>query len=189
MKTSVPSFLRYSLSSVACFAAFAALVSSCSAESVAPAVAPVGAPAGAPVMAPPARGPALDVAVALAQAVLASCSASAGVPSTIAVTDVAGKPKVVLVPDGKNFSQTAIKKAATSAAFKATTYDLERQEKTDAALAAKLKANPDFVAHGGARPLLVNGELVGAVGLSGADHDKGDVCVAEAIAKVQSRLK
>lgn len=185
MKTSV----RSSLLSVTCFAALAALVSACAAQSVAPAVATTVASTGAPVMAPPARGPALDVAVALAQGVLDSCSAAAGVPSTIAVTDAAGKPKAVLVPDGKSFSQTAIKKAATAAAFKATTYDLERQEKTDAVLAAKLKANPDFVAHGGARPLFVNGELIGAVGLSGADHDKGDVCVAAAVAKVQSRLK
>jgi uncharacterized protein GlcG (DUF336 family) len=140
---------------------------------------------------PPARGPALDVALEAAQIALATCTAN-GYKTGVVVVDSAGILKVVLAADGA--SQRAVD-SATGKAFTVITYKsassvVAKQAEADKDLAARLAADPKQRARAGALPLLVSGELIGAIGVGGAPGgEKDEVCASAGIDKVRDRLK
>jgi uncharacterized protein GlcG (DUF336 family) len=140
---------------------------------------------------PPARGPALDVALEAAQTALATCTAN-GYKTGVVVVDSAGILKVVLAADGA--SQRAVD-SATGKSFTVITYKtassaVAKQAEADKDLAARLTADPKQRARAGALPLLVSGELIGAIGVGGAPGgEKDEVCAQAGIDKVKDRLK
>lgn len=112
-----------------------------------------------------------EAAVGLVQRAVAH-----GGPLSVAVVDAAG----ILLAFGRTdgapaFSADfALAKARTSAAFRRPTADMESLLDGRHAFAAGFIANGDwFVGRGGA-PILVDGECVGAVGVSGNDAEVED---------------
>lgn len=98
-----------------------------------------------------------------------------GAPLAVAVVDAAGTLLAFERSDGAPaFSaRFAVSKAVTAAAFGRPTGDMEAMfEGRHAFAAGFLQQGPWFVARGGA-PILVDGECVGAVGISGnsAEHE------------------
>ena len=151
------------------------------------------APAAAPpAPRPPARAPATDVAVEMAQTAIRTCLAK-GFKVGASVVDADGAVRVLLVGDGgvSLLGDIATRKAAASAIFKDTTTHIAQQMKTDEALAARIKAEPNrFFTFAGGVPLVVGGEVIGALGVGGApDSLQDELCAMAAIAAVQSRLK
>jgi uncharacterized protein GlcG (DUF336 family) len=140
---------------------------------------------------PPARGPALDLALEAAQVALATCTAN-GYKTGVVVVDSAGILKVVLAADGA--SQRAVDSATgktfTVITFKTPSSVIAKQVEADKELAARLAADPKQRPRAGAIPLLVNGEVIGAIGVGGAPGgEKDEVCAAAGIEKVRNRLQ
>jgi len=145
------------------------------------------APATPPLPPPPARAPAAAAAVDLAQTAIAACAAN-GYKVTAVVLNAAGAERVMIVGDGAADITGAIgaRKAFTAITFKAPSGAVGDRAKTDPALAAQIKADPRLITWAGGEPLMVKGELIGALGVSGAPGgDKDDACAAAAISKVK----
>jgi uncharacterized protein GlcG (DUF336 family) len=116
-----------------------------------------------------------------AAAELVARAVAEGVPLSIAVVDPAGELLVFHRTDGAPaFSaRFAIAKARTSAAFGRPTADMEAMFDGRPAFAAGfLPQGPWFVSRGGA-PILVDGECVGAVGVSGNSAEHEDALARE----------
>jgi glc operon protein GlcG len=112
---------------------------------------------------------------AAAAAELVERAVSTGEPLSVAVVDPGGELLAFRRMDGAPaFSaRFAIAKARTAAAFARPTADMELLfEGRDAFATGFLPLGPWFVGKGGA-PFLVEGECVGAIGLSGntAEHE------------------
>jgi uncharacterized protein GlcG (DUF336 family) len=75
--------------------------------------------------------------------------------------------------------------------YKMTSGEVAEKAKTDAALAAEIKANPLIeTARQGAVPLMAGSDLVGVFAVSGAPGgDKDEVCVRAGMAKIADRIK
>ena len=157
--------------------------------SQAQAPAPPARPAGPPP--PPARGPAMALAVEAAQTAIATCTAN-GYKVGAVVVDSAGETRLVMVSDGASSmtAQFATRKAYTANAMKEPSAVVGEQVKTDKALADRIAADPKMITWAGAQPLVVGGEVIGALGVGGAPGgDKDDVCTSAAIARIKDRLK
>jgi uncharacterized protein GlcG (DUF336 family) len=104
-----------------------------------------------------------------------------GVPVAIVVADAAGEVKVQVTQDGAgSMSVIAAKnKAYTSAMSRATTANFRDFITSDQALADTIPRLPGMLALGGGVPIMLDGVLVGAIGVSGG-HYSQDTEVAEA---------
>ncbi len=139
---------------------------------------------------PAVRSPALDVALEAARAAIESCT-ERNQKAAVSVVDSAGVLRVLLATDGASprgvSSSTA--KAVTALHFKAPTSLLAERVKTDRELADRIAANAAYNARAGGIPLLVQGEVIGAVGVGGARGSEVDeACGLVGIEKVQARL-
>jgi uncharacterized protein GlcG (DUF336 family) len=72
-----------------------------------------------------------------------------------------------------------------------TSGEVAAKAKTDAALAAAIKANPLIeTARQGAIPITAGGQMVGIFAVSGAPGgDKDEVCARAGLEKIQSQVK
>ena len=152
-----------------------------------------GAPAGGPPRAPPkaARGPSLDLSLEAAQTAIATCKTN-GYTVASSVIDSAGVLKVLVASDGAamNPVTSSTRKAEAALKYKKPTSDIENDVKTDAALAAAITADQTMMARAGALPLVVNGEVIGAIGVGGAPGgDKDQACAKAGLDKIASRLQ
>ena len=170
-----------------------ALPSATPAPALVLAQAPLPALAAAPVPAPApaARGPSLKLALEAAQKALDPCK---GLDQKVGVTvvDSAGILKVVLATDGASTRGVAssTNKALTSLAFTASTSELGDKIKSDAALAEKVAANPNYNTHAGGLLLKVGDDVIGAIGVGGAKgSEKDEACALAGLNKVKRRLK
>lgn len=148
-----------------------------------------GAPVPAPKPRTPARGPSLDLALEAARVAVASC---AGKPIGVAVVDKTGQAKLVYIPDGSvtDNSATALRKADTALLIGAPSNQLYARATADKALAAKVLNNPSYIIWGGGLPIIVNGEVIGAIGVSGGGPEGiDDGCAKAALNAIQDRLK
>jgi uncharacterized protein GlcG (DUF336 family) len=153
---------------------------------------PPGSGPGGPPMMPhsSARAPAIALAVEAAQAIAAGCKQYASLG--IAVVNAAGEPVLMYLPDGSEPSHgyTAIRKAYTAAKLKTDTTALVEKAQKDSDFAATIKADPNLMAFHGGLLLQVGGEVIGAIGVSGAEpggHD--DECGTIGLNKIKDRLK
>ncbi|HEX4096740.1 MAG TPA: heme-binding protein [Caulobacteraceae bacterium] len=149
------------------------------------------APAGPPrPPGPPARGPSAAVAVELAQDAIAACAAN-GYKVTAVVLNSAGMQRVQISSDGAPdmTGPVGLRKAFTVITFGQPSGAVGDKAKTDAALADRLKSDPKLIGWAGGEPLTAGGQVIGALGVSGAPGgDKDDACANAAIAKVGGRL-
>ncbi|MGV9711027.1 GlcG/HbpS family heme-binding protein [Gordonia sp. NPDC003424] len=119
----------------------------------------------------------------LIQAAVAAASEH-GKPMSIAVTDTAGNLQGFLRMDGAPLLslQLAQDKAWTASSFGISTDQWHEFIKSDPPLAAGIPTVPRLVTFGGGYPIHIDGDLVGALGISGG-HYTDDMTVAEAAIK------
>ncbi len=154
----------------------------------------LAAPLAAQGSAPPPRGPGqkLDAAVALAQAAIATCRAT-GDHVAVLVVDSGNVAVALLADDGSvTLAQTlAPRKTALVLRYKAPSAVTAERAKTDAALAAEIKADPKTgFALPGALPLMLGDQLIGAIAVSGGSSPESDEgCAKAAVAKAGDKLR
>ena len=149
--------------------------------------APAGPPRPPGPPAPPAKGPSSAASVELIRAAIAACAAN-GYKVTGVVVNSAGVLRAQISSDGAPDMTGAIglRKAFTAITFKEPSGAVGDKAKTDQALADRIKNDPRLITWAGAEPLMVGGEMIGALGVSGAPGgDKDDACATAAIAKVK----
>ena len=141
-------------------------------DGIFPAHPPPRAPAPMPHTA--ARAPSIELALQAARTIAHGCRKF---PLGIAVVNAKGVPILVYIPDGSDPSHayTAIRKAYTAITFRVDTSQLVTKGQRDAAFAAKVRADPNLMAFSGGLLLKVGDEIIGAIGVSGAEpggHDE-----------------
>lgn len=140
---------------------------------------------------PRAKGTAAALAVEAAQSALADCMSKTYKVAALAV-DSAGVPVAMMSQDGAaaRTQDIAKSKIATVMKYKVASGVIVERAKTDTALADALKADPAIgQARQGAVPIMVKGEMIGAMAVSGTPGgDKDEACVMTGLAKVQARL-
>lgn len=150
---------------------------------------PAAAAAAAPP-APPAPGPSLELASQAARIALDTCKTK-GFNVAASVIDSVGVLKVLLAQDGASARgvQSSTNKAITALNFKDATSRLGERVKTDTSLAQAVSANPNFNVRAGGVLLKVKDQIVGAIGVGGAQGSENDeACALAAIATIQERL-
>ncbi len=100
-------------------------------------------------------------------------------PSCMAIVDEGGNLIAFMRSNSATFgtAEVAINKAYTAAAFRCSTADLQASVQPGGEIFGLMGQRQPFVCFGGGLPILRNGRLVGAVGVSG-----GPVAADEAIA-------
>jgi uncharacterized protein GlcG (DUF336 family) len=136
----------------------------------------------------PARTPSLEVALQMVQEAAAACK---GYHVGISVIDSAGTPKLYYVPDGTAgfHAYTGFRKAYTALTFKMPTSEVGMLSKTDPTVATKITADTNLLAFAGGVPIVVDGQVIGAIGVSGAEPSAVDEkCANAGLDKVKSLL-
>ncbi|GAB0153620.1 heme-binding protein [Marinobacterium sp. BA1] len=124
----------------------------------------------------------LDYRAALKAVAAAAEQAKAlGVNVSIALVGRSGQPlaQLSLNDAPPQTSLLALRKARTSAGFKVPSNFFRDNNSDDVHLLAALDTHPDLLMLGGGLPIILNGECVGAVGVSGASQAE-DIACAEA---------
>lgn len=107
-----------------------------------------------------------------------------GVNVSIALVARCGKPLVQLSLNDAppQTALLALRKARTSAGFKVPSNFFRDNNAEDVHLLAALDTHPDLLMLGGGLPIRINGECVGAVGVSGASQAQDIACAEAALA-------
>jgi len=150
---------------------------------------PPGPPPPRPPERPLPRGPALDLSLEAAKAIVEACK---GYHVGVSIIDAAGTPKLYYIPDGTDGSHayTGFRKAYTALTFKMPTSQVGALTKTDAAVVARIKADTNLLTFAGGMVLKAGEDIVGAVGVSGAEPSaKDEECGLVGISKIKDRLK
>ena len=139
---------------------------------------------------PPARGVPADLALEAARTALDTCK---GLDQKVGVSvlDSAGELRLLLASDGaaNRGVQNSALKAKAALAFEIPSGQVAERAKTDGAVAARLAANPTWLARAGAVPIVVGGSVIGAIGVGGArGSEKDEACAIAGLDKVRSRL-
>jgi len=138
-----------------------------------------------------APGPLLAVAQAAARAAVDSC-AKAGYRVGAAVIDSAGEARAMLTADGSDGSHVfvAMRKAETALVFGIPSSQAHEKVLQDKSLESRVK--PYMFVEGGAVPILVQGRLMGAIGVSGAGGtvigQQDEVCAMAGLDSIKSKL-
>jgi uncharacterized protein GlcG (DUF336 family) len=153
--------------------------------------APGAAPGAAPQRVPAARGPEMTLALEAAETAISTCATN-GYKVAASIVDSAGVLKVLVAADGatKGAVESSTKKAVTANTMKTATSEIQEKMKTDPVLAAKVSADTNLFARAGGLPLVVGGDVIGAVGVGGAPGgEKDEACTAAGIDKIKAKLK
>jgi uncharacterized protein GlcG (DUF336 family) len=135
------------------------------------------------------RAPSIDLALEAAKAIVAACK---GYHVGVSVIDSAGTPKLYYIPDGTDGSHayTGFRKAYTALTFKMPTSQVGALTRTDPSVAAKIRSDVNLLTFAGGLPLTAGGEVIGAIGVSGAEPSaKDEECGLLGIGKIKDRLK
>jgi uncharacterized protein GlcG (DUF336 family) len=127
----------------------------------------------------------LDYRAALKAVAAAAEQAEAlGVNVSIALVGRSGQPlaQLSLNDAPPQTSLLALRKARTSAGFKVPSNFFRDNNSVDVHLLAALDTHPDLLMLGGGLPIILNGECVGAVGVSGASQAEDIACAEAALA-------
>jgi uncharacterized protein GlcG (DUF336 family) len=147
-------------------------------------------PGGAPEST--ARSPSLALALEAAQTAIESCRTK-GYRIGVAVIDSSGEARAMITADGADGSHVfvAMRKALTALATEMPSGKAADLVGTDKALLARIK--PNMFVMGGALPIVVNHQTIGAIGVSGAAGmpfgHQDEVCAAAGLTKIQNTLK
>jgi uncharacterized protein GlcG (DUF336 family) len=114
-----------------------------------------------------------------------------GLKMCIAVTDEAGDLKAFRRMDGapKLSIEIATNKAYTAACFGMPTHAWWDFIKDDAPLLHGITHTPRLVVFGGGFPIHLEGEIVGAIGLSGGHYTQDMECARAALAAIGAEAK
>jgi len=106
-----------------------------------------------------------------------------GVRVSIALVARSGQPlaQLSLNDAPPQTAQLALRKARTSAGFKVASNFFRDRNAGDVHLLAALDTHPDLLMLGGGLPLLLEGECIGAVGVSGASQEQDIACACAAL--------
>jgi len=135
-----------------------------------------------------APGPSLVQATAAATAAVNTCKA-AGFRVGVAVIDSAGEARALLTADGSDGSHVfvAMRKALAAVVFKMSSGAASERVPKDPALLKRV--TPNMFVEPGALPIEVNGEVIGAIGVSGAAGTpighQDEVCAAAGLGKIK----
>lgn len=155
---------------------------------------PTAPTTAAPTTAAPPQPPARRIEAALAkeavEAAIAACTAQ-NLKISAVVSDAAGLPVYVLVPDGvrNGTGDTAIRKNLTMAITGKPASETAALAAADPALEAKLVANPRTVRFPGGVPLKAGDTIVGFISGSGATGAQDEACAKAGAEKIASRIK
>lgn len=121
----------------------------------------------------------MELALTAARAAEAACGTYR---VGVAVIDSAGMPKLYHIPDGTTgyHAYTAFRKAWTALSFGRATSEVGALTKTDVAIRRRIVMESNFLSFAGGLPIYVDGALVGAIGVSGADVSAVDERCAQA---------
>lgn len=150
---------------------------------------PAGPRPPPPPQMPVAKGPSIALALEAAKAAVSACK---GYHVGISIIDSAGRPKLYYIPDGTDGSHayTGFRKAYTALMFKVPTSQVGAMIKTDQSVVAKIAADQNMLTFAGGIPIKVGDEVIGAIGVSGAEpSEKDEECGIAGINKIKDRLK
>jgi uncharacterized protein GlcG (DUF336 family) len=118
-------------------------------------------------------------------------AAELGLRMCIAVTDEAGDLKAFRRMDGapKLSTEIATNKAYTAASFGMPTHAWFDFIKNDPPLLHGITHTPRLVVFGGGFPIHLEGEIVGAIGLSGGHYTQDMECARAALAAIGAEAK
>ena len=139
-----------------------------------------------------AAGPNLKLAIAGARAAVAACAAQ-GYRVGVTVIDSAGEARAMLTADGSDGSHVfvAMRKAITALAFQMPSSQADMEVHQDKSLLKRV--TPAMFVEGGALPILRDGQVIGAIGVSGAAGapigHQDEVCAAAGLKKMQAQSK
>lgn len=139
-----------------------------------------------------ARGPSLALALDAAQTAIEACR-TRGYRIGVSVIDSVGEARAMITADGADGSHVfvAMRKALTALAFEMPSAKAADRITSDDALLARVK--PNMFVMGGALPIIVKHETIGAIGVSGAAGvpfgHQDELCASEGLLKIQNRLK
>jgi uncharacterized protein GlcG (DUF336 family) len=139
-----------------------------------------------------ARGPTLDLATAAARAAVDYCTA-AGYRVGSAVIDSVGEARAMLTADGSDGSHVfvAMRKALAALKFNMPSSVANQRVPKDKALLSRV--TPNMFVEGGAVPIVVAGEVIGAIGVSGAGGtvigQQDELCATAGLDRIRSQLK
>ena len=139
--------------------------------------------------APAPRRPTVELAIEAAQAISEGCKQY---PLGVSVLSASGEPILIYIPDRSptRHAYTSVRKAYSALTWKASTAEMTKASQSDPQMQAKIAADPNLVTYGGGVLLKVGDQIVGAIGVSGAEpggHD--DECAQFGLAKIKDRLK
>jgi uncharacterized protein GlcG (DUF336 family) len=126
-----------------------------------------------------------------AVAAAAKKSAELKLRMCIAVTDESGDLKAFLRMDGapKLATQIAQDKAYTAASFSMPTHAWFDFIKDDPPLLHGITHTPRLIVFGGGFPIVLDGEIVGAIGLSGGHYTQDMECARAALQAIGAEVK
>jgi uncharacterized protein GlcG (DUF336 family) len=139
-----------------------------------------------------ARGPSLVLAVEAARGAVAACTA-AGYRIGASVVDSAGEARAMLTADGSDGSHVfvAMRKALTALVFKMPSSRAHETVPKDPALLARV--TPNMFVEGGAIPITIGGDVIGAIGVSGAGGapigHQDELCAQAGLEKIKDQLR
>ncbi len=131
-----------------------------------------------------------ETALKAAQAALAKCRKN-DFQIAVAVVDRGGIVQVVLRDRfaGAHTPDTAVNKAWTAASFKQSSAGLAAETQSGKSMSG-IRQLPRVVAAGGALPIEAGGNLLGAIGVSGAPGgDADEVCAAAGIKAITDDIE
>ena len=122
-------------------------------------------------------------------------AADLGVPETICIADEGGHPLLLERMDGARITgpQIAWNKAFTAAGHKRSTHLFNRAPNGPAlpgneAFGIQWSFDGKFAIFVGGFPIVVNGEVIGGVGLSGGNGEQDTLCALAALAALRDLL-
>lgn len=149
-------------------------------------------PAAAPVTEKAVPAPSAALALEAVQAAIAACRKSGYNEVAASVVDSSGELKVMMAADGTppgHAVPRSAMKAVTALTYRMSSAAVQAKTQTDKAFAAEVEGNPKLVARAGGELLYSHGQIIGAMGVSGAPGgDKDDVCTLAGIERIKSRL-
>jgi uncharacterized protein GlcG (DUF336 family) len=139
-----------------------------------------------PPIPPAAEAPPIALALEAAQAIVKGCGKE---KIGVVIANSLGEPTLTYIPDGSDSHHvyTGIRKAYTAVSFKVPTSALVSKAQQDADFAAKIQAEPNFIAYKGGVLLKVGERIVGAIAVSGSDHDED--CALIGVHAIENKLK
>jgi uncharacterized protein GlcG (DUF336 family) len=138
------------------------------------------------------RGPTLAMAIAAARGAVERCS-TAGYRVGVAVVDSAGEARALLTADGADGSHVfvAVRKALLALTFGMPSSEARQRVLKDKASLARV--TPNMFVEGGAVPIRVGDEVIGAIGVSGAGGkvigQQDERCAIAGLERIRHALK